>query len=232
METCVEEEVPIIITSLRPPQEIVDAAHSYGGLVYHDVINMRHARKAAEEGVDGLILVAAGAGGHAGTLSPFAIVREVKKWFDGTILLSGAIGDGFCVASALAMGADLAYIGSRFIATKEANAEEEYKQMLVDSAADDIVYSSLFTGVHGNYLKPSVSKAGFDPDNLPEADKTTMNFGSGGNTDAKAWKDIWGCGQGIGNIESVETICDVVDSLEAEYKEAIAELQNKERMLG
>ncbi|EJW22060.1 2-nitropropane dioxygenase-like enzyme [alpha proteobacterium IMCC14465] len=232
METCVEEQVPIIITSLRPPQEIVDAAHSYGGLVYHDVINMRHARKAAEEGVDGLILVAAGAGGHAGTLSPFAIVREVKKWFDGTILLSGAIGDGFCVASALAMGADLAYIGSRFIATKEANAEEEYKQMLVDSAADDIVYSSLFTGVHGNYLKPSVSQAGFDPDNLPEADKTSMNFGSGGNTDAKAWKDIWGCGQGIGNIESIETIGDVVDSLEAEYKEAIAELQNKEAMLG
>lgn len=232
METCVEEQVPIIITSLRPPQEIVDAAHSYGGLVYHDVINMRHARKAAEEGVDGLILVAAGAGGHAGTLSPFAIVREVKKWFDGTILLSGAIGDGFCVASALAMGADLAYIGSRFIATKEANAEEEYKQMLVDSAADDIVYSSLFTGVHGNYLKPSVSQAGFDPDNLPEADKTSMNFGSGGNTDAKAWKDIWGCGQGIGNIESIETIGDVVDSLEAEYKEAIAELKNKEAMLG
>ena len=232
METCVEEKVPIIITSLRPPQEIVEAAHSYGGLVYHDVINMRHARKAAEDGVDGLILVAAGAGGHAGTLSPFAIVREVKKWFDGTILLSGAIGDGFCVASALAMGADLAYIGSRFIATKEANAEEEYKQMLVDSAADDIVYSSLFTGVHGNYLKPSVSKAGFDPDNLPEADKTTMNFGSGGNTDAKAWKDIWGCGQGIGGIDSVETIGEVVDSLEAEYKEAIAELQNKETMLG
>ena len=139
---------------------------------------------------------------------------------------------GFCVASALAMGADLAYIGSRFIATKEANAEEEYKQMLVDSAADDIVYSSLFTGVHGNYLKPSVSKAGFDPDNLPEADKTAMNFGSGGNTDAKAWKDIWGCGQGIGNIESVETIGDVVDSLEAEYKEAVAELHNKERLLG
>ena len=232
METCVEEKVPIIITSLRPPQEIVDAAHSYGGLVYHDVINMRHARKAAEDGVDGLILVAAGAGGHAGMLSPFAIVREVKKWFDGTILLSGAIGDGFCVASALAMGADLAYIGSRFIATKEANAEDEYKQMLVDSAADDIVYSSLFTGVHGNYLKPSVSKAGFDPDNLPEADKTTMNLGSGGNTDAKAWKDIWGCGQGIGNIDSVETIGEVVDSLEAEYKEAIAELQNKEAMLG
>lgn len=232
METCVEEQVPIIITSLRPPKEVVEAAHGYGGLVYHDVINLRHARKAAEEGVDGLILVAAGAGGHAGRLSPFAIVREVKKWFDGTILLSGAIGDGFCVASALAMGADLAYVGSLFIATKEANAEQDYKQMLVDSAADDIVYSSLFTGVHGNYLKASISRAGFDPDNLPEADKRTMNFGSGGNTEAKAWKDIWGCGQGIGNIESIDSVAQVVDSLEEEYKQAVAELQNKESMLG
>ena len=224
METCVEHKVPIIITSLRPPVEVVEAAHSYGGLVFHDVINLRHARKAAENGVDGLILVAAGAGGHAGTLSPFAIVREVKEWFDGTILLSGAIGDGFCVSSALAMGADLAYIGSRFIATQEANAEQEYKQMLVDSAAGDIVYSSLFTGVHGNYLKPSIANAGMDPDNLPAADKNVMDFGSGGNTDAKAWKDIWGCGQGIGGIEAVDTVQDVVDNMAREFDESVAKM--------
>ena len=164
METCVKHKVPIIITSLRPPAEIVEAAHSYGGVVYHDVINVKHARKAAEEGVDGLILVCAGAGGHAGALSPFALLREVKEWFDGTILLSGAIGDGFCVASALAMGADLAYMGTRFIATEEANADQGYKDMLIQSAADDIVYSSLFTGVMGNYLKPSIAAAGLGPE--------------------------------------------------------------------
>ncbi|MEO1312030.1 MAG: nitronate monooxygenase family protein, partial [Pseudomonadota bacterium] len=168
MELCVKHEVPIIITSLRPPAELVTAAHSYGGLVFHDVINIRHARKAAEEGVDGLILVCAGAGGHAGALSPFALVREVKEWFDGTIILSGAIADGYSVAGALAMGADLAYVGTRFIATEEANADRGYKKMLEDYAANDIVYSSLFTGVHGNYLKPSIANAGMDPDNLPE----------------------------------------------------------------
>ena len=168
METCVKHQVPIIITSLRPPAEIVEAAHSYGGLVFHDVINVKHARKAVEEGVDGLILVCAGAGGHAGALSPFALLREVKEWFDGTILLSGAIGDGFCVASALAMGADLAYMGTRFIATEEANADQGYKDMLISSAADDVVYSSLFTGVMGNYLAPSITAAGLDPNNLPE----------------------------------------------------------------
>ena len=200
METCVKHEVPIIITSLRPPLEIVKAAHSYGGVVFHDVINVRHARKAAEQGVDGLILVCAGAGGHAGTHSPFALVREVKEWFDGTILLSGSISDGHSIASALALGADLAYIGTRFIATKEANADQGYKDMLISSSASDIVYSSLFTGVHGNYLKPSIEKAGLDPENLPSADKTKMNFGSGGNTKSKAWKDIWGSGQGIGSI--------------------------------
>ena len=192
MQTCVEQEVPIIITSLRPPAELVEAAHSYGGLVFHDVINVKHAKKAAEQGVDGLILVCAGAGGHAGALSPFALVREVKEWFDGTIILSGSIGDGYSVASSLALGADLAYMGTRFIATEEANADQGYKKMLEESAADDIVYSSLFTGIHGNYLKPSIDKAGLDSNNLPEADKTSMNFGSGGNTDAKAWKDIWG----------------------------------------
>ena len=224
METCVKHKVPIIITSLRPPAEIVEAAHSYGGVVYHDVINVRHARKAAEEGVDGLILVCAGAGGHAGALSPFALLREVKEWFDGTVLLSGAIGDGFCVASALAMGADLAYMGTRFIATEEANADQGYKDMLIQSAADDVVYSSLFTGVMGNYLKPSISAAGLDPNNLPEADKTKMNFGSGGNMKSKAWKDIWGSGQGIGAIQDVEPVEAVVARLEAEYREAIDSL--------
>ena len=224
METCVKHKVPIIITSLRPPAEVVEAAHSYGGVVYHDVINVKHARKAAEEGVDGLILVCAGAGGHAGALSPFALLREVKEWFDGTILLSGAIGDGFCVASALAMGADLAYMGTRFIATEEANADQNYKDMLIQSAADDIVYSSLFTGVMGNYLKPSIAAAGLDPNNLPEADKSKMNFGSGGNMKTKAWKDIWGSGQGIGGIQDVEPVEAVVSRLETEYRTAIDSL--------
>ncbi|MEC8546358.1 MAG: nitronate monooxygenase family protein [Pseudomonadota bacterium] len=224
METCVKHKVPIIITSLRPPAEVVEAAHSYGGVVYHDVINVKHARKAVEEGVDGLILVCAGAGGHAGALSPFALLREVKEWFDGTILLSGAIGDGFCIASALAMGADLAYMGTRFIATEEANADQGYKDMLIQSAADDIVYSSLFTGVMGNYLKPSIAAAGLDPNNLPEADKSKMNFGSGGNMKSKAWKDIWGSGQGIGGIQDVEPVEAVVSRLETEYRAAIDSL--------
>ena len=228
METCVKHKVPIIITSLRPPAEIVEAAHSYGGLVFHDVINVKHAKKAAEQGVDGLILVCTGAGGHAGTLSPFALVREVKEWFEGTILLSGSIGDGYSIAGALAMGADLAYVGSRFIASTEANAEEGYKQMLVESAADDIVYSSLFTGVHGNYLKPSIASAGLDPDNLPEADKTKMDFGSGGNMKTKAWKDIWGCGQGIGSIETIQPIGEIVDQMAKEYNDAIASLVSRQ----
>jgi len=227
MQTCVEHEVPIIITSLRPPAELVEAAHSYGGLVFHDVISVRHAKKAAEQGVDGLILVCAGAGGHAGALSPFALVREVKEWFDGTIILSGSIGDGYSVASSLALGADLAYMGTRFIATEEANADIGYKKMLEESAADDIVYSSLFTGVHGNYLKPSIDKAGLDSNNLPEADKTSMNFGSGGNTDAKAWKDIWGSGQGIGAIKDSPTVQALVDQLKLEYLEATEEFKAK-----
>ena len=220
MATCVKHEVPIIITSLRPPAELVEAAHSYGGLVFHDVINVRHAKKAAEQGVDGLILVCAGAGGHAGVLSPFALVREVKEWFDGTIILSGSIGDGYSVASSIALGADFAYLGTRFIATQEANADPEYKKMLEDSAANDIVYSSLFTGVHGNYLKPSIINAGMDPENLPEADKSTMNFGSGGNTKSKAWKDIWGCGQGIGRIEDSPPVADLVNRLSEEFNDA------------
>ncbi len=227
METCVKHEVPIIITSLRPPAEVVEAAHSYGGLVYHDVISVRHAKKAAEQGVDGLILVCAGAGGHAGALSPFALLREVKKWFDGTVILSGSIGDGHAVASAIALGADFAYLGTRFIATEEANADPEYKRMLEASAAEDIVYSSLFTGVHGNYLKPSIKNAGLDPDNLPDADKSSMNFGSGGNTDSKAWKDIWGSGQGIGNIKDSPSVAELVGRIEAEYKTAFEDFKAK-----
>ena len=227
MESCVKHEVPIIITSLRPPLEIVEAAHSYGGVVFHDVINVRHAKKAAEQGVDGLILVCAGAGGHAGTHSPFALVREVKEWFDGTILLSGSISDGHSIASSLALGADLAYIGTRFIATKEANADQKYKDMLIESSASDIVYSSLFTGVNGNYLKPSIEKAGLDPDNLPGADKSKMNFGSGGNTKSKAWKDIWGSGQGIGSIKSDPTVQDLVNELIEQYEQAYEEMQEK-----
>ena len=227
METCVKHEVPIIITSLRPPAEVVEAAHSYGGLVFHDVISVRHAKKAAEQGVDGLILVCAGAGGHAGALSPFALLREVKEWFGGTVILSGSIGDGYSVASSLALGADFAYMGTRFIATEEANADQEYKKMLEESAASDIVYSSLFTGVLGNYLKPSISNAGLDPDNLPEADKSSMNFGSGGNTDSKAWKDIWGSGQGIGRIVDSPSVSELVGRLKEEYLESVKELQNK-----
>ena len=227
MELCVKHEAPIIITSLRPPEEIVSAAHSYGGLVYHDVISVRHAKKAAEQGVDGLILVCAGAGGHAGTLSPFALVREVREFFDGTIILSGSISSGSAVASGLALGADLGYIGTRFIATEEANADQGYKDMLIESVADDIIYSSLFTGVHGNYLKGSVENAGLDPKNLPEADKSSMNFGSGGNTDAKAWKDIWGSGQGIGSIKDSPSVQTLVNQLTTEYKEAVKDLNQK-----
>ena len=230
MEICVKHEVPIIITSLRPPAEVVEATHSYGGLIFHDVINVRHAKKAAEMGVDGLILVCAGAGGHAGALSPFALLREVKSWFEKTIILSGSIGDGYSVASALALGADFAYLGTRFIATHEANAEPEYKQMLIESSANDIVYSNLFTGVLGNYLKPSIQNAGLDPENLPTADKSVMNFGSGGNTDSKAWKDIWGSGQGIGLIEDAPTVQDLVGRLRDEFNEATSEFNNKAKL--
>ncbi len=232
MDMCVKHEVPIIITSLRPPAEVVEGAHSYGGVVFHDVINVKHAKKAAEQGVDGLILVCTGAGGHAGTLSPFALVREVKEWFDGTILLSGAIGDGASVAGALAMGADLAYMGTRFIATEEANADQGYKQMLIESAADDIIYTNLFTGVHGNYLAPSVAGAGLDPNNLPEADKSKMNFGSGGNMKQKAWKDIWGSGQGIGLINDAPPVAELVDRLEAEYRAAVEDFNSRTLLSG
>jgi len=220
VETCVKHEVPIIITSLRPPADLVKAIHSYGGLVFHDVINTRHAQKAVSEGVDGLILVCAGAGGHAGALSPFALLRETREWYDGTILLSGAISDGYSVASALAMGADLAYVGTRFIATQESEAEDEYKQMLIDSSAKDVVYTNYFSGVHGNYLSPSVIKSGMDPDNLPEADKTKMNFNSGGNAAKKVWKDIKGCGQGLSPIKDSPAVSDLVDNMKKEFAEA------------
>ncbi|RPI16339.1 MAG: nitronate monooxygenase [Lysobacterales bacterium] len=220
METCVRHQVPLIITSLRPPREIVEAAHSYGGLVFHDVISVRHARKAAEQGVDGIIAVCAGAGGHAGMASPFALVREIRQFFGGTIVLSGAMSSGADVLAALALGADMAYIGTRFLATREANVLDEYKQMIVDSTSDDIVYTSLFTGVKGNYLKKSVAAAGLDGDNLPEADKSKMNFGSGGNMEKKAWRDIWSAGQGAGNIHEVLPTRELVARMVREYDDA------------
>jgi nitronate monooxygenase len=220
MAACVRHRVPLIITSLRPPREIVDAAHSYGGLVFHDVISVRHARKAAEQGVDGIIVVCAGAGGHAGQGSPFALVREIRRFFDGTLVLAGAMSSGADVLAAQALGADMAYIGTRFLATTEARAMPEYKQMLVDSSSDDIVYTSLFTGVKGNYLRKSVAAAGFDPDALPEADKSRMNFGSGGNMEKKAWRDIWSGGQGVGNIHDVLPTRELVARMAAEYAEA------------
>ncbi|MBT8086522.1 MAG: nitronate monooxygenase family protein [Gammaproteobacteria bacterium] len=224
METCVKHEVPIIITSLRPPEDIVKAVHSYGGLVFHDVISLRHARKAIEQGVDGVIAVCSGAGGHAGPLNPFALVKEIRDEFDGTVILSGCITSGRDVLAARAMGADLAYSGTRFIATEEARAAQGYKQMIVDSEAADIVYSSLFTGVHGNYLKGSIRQAGMDPDNLPEGDKSTMDFGGATKPSAKAWKDIWGAGQGVGNIHEILPAREVVLRMEREYRERLAQL--------
>jgi nitronate monooxygenase len=220
VEVCVRHQVPIIITSLRPPAEVVKAVHSYGGIVLHDVINVRHAEKALEEGVDGLILVCAGAGGHAGTLSPFALLGEVRRFYQGTVCLAGAIGSGSAILAAQAMGADLAYIGTRFIATEEANAVPAYKQMLVDSAAKDIVYSSLFSGVHGNYLKPSIAANGMDPENLPDGDKAKMNFGSDRATGAKAWRDIWSAGQGVGGITDAPRVGELVARMKREYEEA------------
>jgi nitronate monooxygenase len=220
MDACVRHKVPLIITSLRPPREIVDAAHSYGGLVFHDVVSVRHARKAAEQGVDGIIVVCAGAGGHAGMGSPFALVREIREFFAGTLVLAGAMSSGADVLAAQAIGADMAYIGTRFLATTEANALPDYKQMIVESSADDVVYTSLFTGVKGNYLKRSVAAAGLDPDDLPEADKTKMNFGSGGNMEKKAWRDIWSGGQGIGNIHDVLPVREVVARMIEEYAAA------------
>ena len=227
VELAVKYRVPITITSLGAQQSVNDAIHSYGGIVLHDVINDKFARKAVDKGADGLIPVAAGAGGHAGGLSPFALIQELREWFDGPIALSGAIANGRAVLGAQAMGADLAYIGSAFIATQEARAVQGYKDMIVESTGEDIVYSNLFTGVHGNYLRPSIERAGLDPDNLPQADPSKMNFGSGGNQEAKAWKDIWGCGQGIGAVKSIPTAGELVDRLAAEYEQAKAELAAK-----
>jgi nitronate monooxygenase len=220
---CVKYKVPIVISSLGAVPEVNAAVHSYGGIVLHDIINNRHAHSAIRKGADGLIAVAAGAGGHAGTLSPFALVQEIREWFDGPLLLAGAIATGGAVLAVEAMGADMAYIGSPFIATEEARAADAYKQAIVEGAASDIVYSNYFTGVHGNYLKPSIVAAGMDPDNLPLADVSKMDFEQavGG---AKAWKDIWGSGQGISAIKAVEPVANLVDRLEAEYRAARARL--------
>lgn len=224
VEICVKHKVPMFITSLKAPAEVVQAAHSYGGIVMHDVINVRHARKAIEAGVDGLILVCAGAGGHAGTHSPFALVSEVRRFFKGPIALSGAISNGAQVLAAQAMGADFAYIGTRFLATNEASVVPEYKQMLIDSAAADIVYTSLFSGVHANYLKKSVAASGMDPENLPEADKSKMNFGTEGSSHKKVWRDIWSAGQGTGTIDEVLPVADLVARMRREYDAARAAL--------
>ena len=217
VETCVRHKVPITITSLRAPAEVVSAVHSYGGIVLHDVINVRHAEKALEAGVDGLILVCAGAGGHAGTLSPFALVGEVRRFFDGPIILSGAIATGDAILAALATGADLAYIGTRVLATPEASVPDRFKEEILKSAAADIVYTDLFSGVHGNYLKHSVINAGFDPLNLPKSDPAKMNFGSNSGAEKKVWRDIWSAGQGVGQIKSVLPVAQVVAQMKAEY---------------
>ncbi len=221
MQLCVKYKVPVIITSLGAREEINQAAHSYGGVVLHDIINNKFARKAIEKGADGLIAVAAGAGGHAGTKSPFALIQEIRQWFDGPVALSGSIATGGAILAAQAMGADFAYIGSAFIATEEARAAEAYKQAIVDGNSDDVVYSNLFTGVHGNYLAPSIRAAGLDPENLPESDPSKMNFGGDAK---KAWKDIWGCGQGIGAVTSVVPAAERIAQLKREYQEARARL--------
>jgi nitronate monooxygenase len=219
IDVCVKHRVPIMITSLRAPDDVVQAAHSYGGLVFHDVTTLKHAKRALQAGVDGLILVATGAGGHAGRLSPFAFVPEVRQFYDGCVILAGAIASGGAILAAQALGADLAYIGTRFIASEEANAPAAYKQMIIDSRAEDVVYTSLFTGVHGNYLKGSIVNAGLDPDHLPESDKTKMDFGAG-SAKAKAWRDIWGAGQGVGQVEAAPAVAEVVSRLEREYLNA------------
>jgi nitronate monooxygenase len=218
VDVCVKHQVPIIISSLRaPPKDMLDAVHAYGGIVMHDVVSIRHAEKALEAGVDGLILVAAGAGGHAGALSPFALVGEVRKFFDGPIALSGSIATGDAILAAQAMGADFAYIGSRWLATRESNVTDAYRNAIVESSAADVVYTNLFTGVHGNYLKKSIVAAGLDPDNLPVSDKSKMSFGSGS---AKAWRDIWGAGQGVGLMDDVPTVAEMVERLTQQYRAA------------
>jgi nitronate monooxygenase len=230
VETCAKWQVPIVITSLGAREDLNQAVHGWGGITLHDVINDRFARKAIEKGADGLIPVAAGAGGHAGTQSPFALVSEIREWFDGPVALSGAIGTGRSILAAQACGADLAYIGSAFIATAEANADPTYKEGIVAGRASDIVYSNLFTGVHGNYLRQSIEASGLDPDNLPQGDYKTMDFGGGANQAKKAWRDIWGSGQGIGAVTAVETVAERVDRLEREYRAAVEELRAKVRV--
>jgi len=221
---CVKHRVPIVITSLHPPAEVVSAVHAYGGIVFHDVINLRHAEKAAAQRVDGIIAVCAGAGGHAGVLSPFALVKQIREVYPGTIILSGAMSTGADVLAAQALGADLAYIGTRFIASEEANASAEHKQMLIDSSAEDIVYTSLFSGIAGNYLRASVVKTGLDPDNLPAADKSKMNFGSGGGTELKAWRDIWSAGHGVSGIHEIASVSAIVEHMTREYQATRARL--------
>ena len=225
MALCAKYKVPLIITSLGARVDVNDAVHAWGGIVMHDVINNKFAHKAVEKGADGLIAVAAGAGGHAGTTSPFALIQEIREWFSGPLALSGSIANGRAILAARAMGADFAYIGSAFIATEEARAVEGYKQMIVDSSSQDVIYTNYFSGVHGNYLKGSIANAGMDPDHLPEADPSKMDFGTsddGGNTGAskKVWKDIWGCGQGIGAIKQVLPTADLVARLKSEYAQA------------
>ena len=227
LQVSCQRKVPIVITSLGAREDVNAAVHASGGIVLHDVINNRFARKAVEKGADGLILVAAGAGGHAGQLSPFALMQEVRQWFEGPVALSGAIACGRSILAALSAGADLAYIGSAMIASEEANAAPAYKDCIIQSSADDIIYTNLFTGVHGNYLRASIEAAGLDPDHLPESDPSKMNFGSGSHSEAKAWKDIWGCGQGIGAVTQVQPISDIVTRLSAEFAEARAELAAK-----
>ena len=224
VEMCVKHKVPVVITSLGAVKEVNDAIHSYGGIVLHDVINNHFAKKAIEKGADGLIAVASGAGGHAGTQSPFALIQEIREWFDGPLALSGSISTGDAVLASQAMGADFGYIGSAFIATEEANADQRYKQAIVDNKADDIIYTNLFTGVHGNYLAPSIEAAGLDPENLPESDPSKMNFASGGNSKAKAWKDIWGCGQGIGVMDEIKPVASYVELLVQQYEAAKARI--------
>jgi nitronate monooxygenase len=224
MQVCAKYKVPIVITSLGARTDINDAVHAWGGIVLHDIINNSFAKKAIEKGADGLVAVAAGAGGHAGVKSPFALVHEIREWFSGPLALSGAIGSGSGVLAALAAGADFAYIGSAFVATEEARASADYKQCIVDSSSDDIVYSSLFTGVHGNYLKASIRNAGLDPDKLPESDPSKMNFGGGEGSKAKAWKDIWGCGQGIAAVKSVVPAAELIERLRSEMATARARL--------
>ncbi|WP_370177395.1 NAD(P)H-dependent flavin oxidoreductase [Alteriqipengyuania sp.] len=220
MQVCEKWQVPLVITSLGAREEVFQAVDNWGGITMHDVINNRFAHKAIEKGATGLIPVAAGAGGHAGTQSPFALMQEIREWFDGLVALSGSIASGRSVLAAQALGADFAYIGSAFIATEEANADAAYKQGIVEGSAEGIVYTNLFTGVHGNYLRSSIENAGMDPDNLPESDPSKMNFGSGGNSKAKAWKDIWGSGQGVGAVKSVGSVADMIDRLEREYRDA------------